>query len=88
MRKRKSCQTPQCRVTSRGTNSFQGIIDPKKTKRPELSIMSMMVGKGRDLVFLENHPSFAKPTPAPKATRKSSIPKMEPTPTDRTARRR
>jgi hypothetical protein len=31
---------------------------------------------------LENQPSLADPTPAPKVTRKSSIPSMEPTPTE------
>lgn len=85
MTKRQSCQMPQFGVTSRGMKSLKGMIVPKKTNMLELSNMSNIVGNGNECVFFENQPSWANPTPAPKATRKSSDPRMEPIPTQRMA---
>lgn len=88
IKKTMSCQTPQFGVISLGTNLFHGMRAPKKMKRLEFSIMSMIVGNGRECVFFENQPSCPNPTPAPKATRKSSLPRTEPMPTQSRARRR
>ena len=42
----------------------------------------MIVENESSFVFFANQPSCAKPTPDPKATRKSSLPGVDPTPTE------
>jgi len=88
IRKRNNCQMPHAGVYGFGVKSDQGMIEPKMMNMLELSTRSTMVGKGAERIFLENQPSCANPIPAPKATRKSSVPVMEPTPTERMAKRR
>ena len=76
------------KTRDRKAKSLKNLIDPnsKKTKKAELIIMSMITGRAvsarGDLCLCAN------PRPAKNATRKSSTPRTDASPTENTAARR
>lgn len=87
-RNRISRQKLQVGINSPGRNESQGIRVPKRINMLLLRMISMMVGRGTDFVFMLNHPSWAKPTPAPNEIRKSFEPRVDLTPVEGTASKR